>query len=532
MKLRLLSAAFSLVLLFGLTPFPVHAGPVWQVVPVTVTVADNSNLRAGPGTSFDRVGGVEAGATVQVVGCNADCTWYETAEGSWIAAELLVEPPALRRAGAAGIKKPASPVLPQVAAGEAITNVTDARRALVRIEAAGTFVPLGETDTVLESWGGTGFLIDPSGIVVTNAHVVNGGEAFKVYLDGEVSPRYATVLGISECNDLAVLKVRGSGYPYLLGADSAPSVGQRVYALGYPGGKFRSSRGTIEETYALGDTAWASVASVIYHTAQTAPGNSGGPLLSQNGQVVGVNFANNSDDKTTAAISWEEALPIVATLAEGSDVDSIGINGEAFFIEDEDLFGIWVVSVESGSPAAELGVEPADILLALEEMPVGVDGNFGSYCTVLRSHSPGEIMHTALVRLSTEEFLCGQLNGTPLVNCDSFTAASGSGTPQQNGPGTYANGIYAPSSGATVRGYVSIQGVAVHPALSKWQLDLLLDGAKEIFLATGTSMVPAPSELLVLNTGLYPNGQHVLRLRVVKRDGNYDEYFTPVKIAN
>lgn len=535
MTFRLFSIMFSLALLLGATISTAHARPSLQTGPVTVTVAENANLRAGPGTSFDRVGGVAGGSTLQVTGCNAGCTWYQTPTGAWIAGELLVDPPALGRAEAAVTPAPVSPALVspvQEAAAPAITDLAGARQAIVQIEAIGTFLPLGETETVLEAWGGTGFIIDPDGIVVTNAHVVNGGEAFHVYLDGEISPRYATVLGISECSDLAVLDIRGSGYPYLLWDEVAPRIGQRVYAVGYPGGRYRSSRGLVEETYAVGDTTWASVGSVIYHSAPTAPGNSGGPILSQSGRVVGVNFANNTVDGTSAAISWEEAMPVVATLAAGANLDSIGINGEAFFVEDEDLFGIWVVSVESGSPAAVLGVQPADILLALEEIPVGIDGNFGSYCSVLRSHSPLDIMDMVLVRLNTQEFLCGQINGEPLVNCDVLAAAGTLDTPQQAGLETYANGIYLPAPGSAIRGYVAVQGVAVHPAFSKWQLDLLLGGAKEVFLATGASVVPSPGELLVLNTALYPNGDHVLRLRVVKRDGNYDEYFTPVSIRN
>jgi len=422
------------------------------------------------------------------------------------------------------------PVLAQDNSGGAITDIADARQAVVRIESVGAFVPLGETETVLEASAGTGFIIDPAGIVVTNAHVVNGGEAFNVYLDGEVKPRYATVLGISECSDLAVLDIRGSGYPYLSWADTTPRIGQRVYAIGYPGGRFKTSRGMIEDTYADGDTAWTSVGNVIYHTAKTAPGNSGGPLLDQDGQVVGINFANYTDDEGTASISWEEALPIVDVLAGGSDMDSIGVNGEAFLIKKDELFGIWVVSVESGSPAAKLGVQPADILLDLEQIPAGIDGNFGSYCTVLRSHSPDDIMNMIVYRMNTKELLCGQVNGEPLLKCDSL-AASGDAA-GQNALGTYDNGIYRPFSDSTVGGFVSILGVAVHPAFGKWQLDLLIDGAKETYLGSGTSAVPTPSDLFVLNTALYPNGKHVLRLRVVRRDSNYDEYFTPFFIQN
>ena len=72
------------------------------------------------------------------------------------------------------------------------------------------------------------------------------------------------------------------------------------------------------------------------------------------------------------------------------------------------------------------------------------------------------------------------------------------------------------------------------PAFRKWQLDLLLDGneTQATFLAVGEQPVPTPAELLLWDTTPFPDGKHQLRLRVVRSDGNYDEYFTPVTIAN
>jgi hypothetical protein len=95
-----------------------------------------------------------------------------------------------------------------------------------------------------------------------------------------------------------------------------------------------------------------------------------------------------------------------------------------------------------------------------------------------------------------------------------------------------ANGIFSPGGGAPVAGVVSIQGVAALPDFWKWQLDILVGGQSASFLALGEQPAPAPSPLMALNTANFPNGDHVLRLRVVHRDGNYDEYFTGITIAN
>ena len=97
-----------------------------------------------------------------------------------------------------------------------------------------------------------------------------------------------------------------------------------------------------------------------------------------------------------------------------------------------------------------------------------------------------------------------------------------------------ANGITSPTAGAILRGYVSVQGVATHPDFRKWQLDLLRnrDANQVTFLALGETAAPQPTELFVFDTTPYPDGQHTLRLRVVRGDTNYDEYFTDILIAN
>jgi lipoprotein-anchoring transpeptidase ErfK/SrfK len=96
------------------------------------------------------------------------------------------------------------------------------------------------------------------------------------------------------------------------------------------------------------------------------------------------------------------------------------------------------------------------------------------------------------------------------------------------------NGILAPAEGATVAGTVNVEGVAVHPTFRKWQLDLLVNGdpAHAAFLAVAENQLPNASNLISWDTSLYPNGNHVLRLRVVHSNLNYDEYYTPVVVRN
>jgi uncharacterized surface protein with fasciclin (FAS1) repeats len=93
------------------------------------------------------------------------------------------------------------------------------------------------------------------------------------------------------------------------------------------------------------------------------------------------------------------------------------------------------------------------------------------------------------------------------------------------------NGITSPADGATVKGIAEVKGYASDPAFAKWQLDVLPGGAADgaIFLAVGEK----PGEFsYTLDTNAFPNGEHALRLRVVRDDSNYSEYINKFTIAN
>ncbi len=96
------------------------------------------------------------------------------------------------------------------------------------------------------------------------------------------------------------------------------------------------------------------------------------------------------------------------------------------------------------------------------------------------------------------------------------------------------NGIVAPSGGVILRGPFTVVAVANDPDFRKWQLDLLVGGdpAQAHFLGVGETAQPSPALLQTVDSTLFPDGQHLLRLRVVREDQNYDEYLTSIIIAN
>ncbi len=114
-----------------------------------------------------------------------------------------------------------------------------------------------------------------------------------------------------------------------------------------------------------------------------------------------------------------------------------------------------------------------------------------------------------------------------------FIVAALGATPQPLYAAT-ANGLVTPTVNTALQGQVEVIGIAEHATFRKWQLDLLLNGDEKqaTFLAVGEKRQAEAGLLTTLDTTLYPNGQHRLRLRVVHSNLNYDEYFTSITIAN
>lgn len=312
-------------------------------------------------------------------------------------------------------------------AGGAASSVEEAEAAVIQIIATGTFVD-PEIGVQYDAAGaGSGFIIDESGLAVTNNHVVTGAATLEVFVAGEDEPVNAKVLGASECADLAVIDLEGDGYEHLAWYEGKIDTNLDVRALGFPLGdpEYTVTRGIVSKAEADGDTDWASVDSIIEHDAKIQPGSSGGPLVDDSGRVVGVNFAGLSETDQNFAISADQARDVVERLQEGETVESIGINGQAIFDEATGTTGVWVASVESGSPADEIGITGGDIVLTLENLGLAYEGTMKEYCDVLQSHEATDKLKVEVLRYETQEVLAGEINGDPLVQSFSFAEEFG-----------------------------------------------------------------------------------------------------------
>lgn len=301
--------------------------------------------------------------------------------------------------------------------GSVIKDVADAKRAVIQIVAQGSFVS-PETGQMQTSYGsGSGFIIDPSGIAVTNQHVVDGAGSLEVYVGGSKDAINAKILGVSECNDLAVIDLAGDNFDYFDWYEGSLEPGIPVFAAGFPLGdpEYTLTDGIVAKARANGDYVWASIEYAIEHSASIQPGNSGGPLLTKDGKVAAVNFAGGSPTNTEQffAIPAAVAMPVVEVLKQGTDQDSIGINGEALWNEAEAIGGLWVSGVRAGSPAANAGVQAGDIVLQLQGRDVVNQTDSATkkgYCDVLRTNGSEKPMSISVYRTSSGETLVGEVN--------------------------------------------------------------------------------------------------------------------------
>lgn len=319
----------------------------------------------------------------------------------------------------------ATPVAPPVSSpaplADAVTN------AIVRIVSIGEYRRLFDGMDARSLGTGTGFLVDNAGLIVTNAHVVNGGDDFQVYFNGETESIPATLLATDECSDIALLLLDPTDRALAsLSWRTEPAiVGESVVAAGYPGGVagLNSTQGIVRQTGLRSFTDWASVPSVIDHTASVEPGNSGGPLLDSAGAVVGVVYARGSEAGDAAAIASEGARAVIDALLAGEEGYHTGMTGQAFSAGN-DQFGVWVISVAPDSYAERAGLQPGDIIRRMNGRVVGRDGTMARYCQVVRELALDAVVPIEIYRPDTNEALSGALNGTALAPFRALTAAA------------------------------------------------------------------------------------------------------------
>ncbi len=256
---------------------------------------------------------------------------------------------------------------------------------------------------------GSGFVIDPSGYIVTNNHVVGDFEDGKITVklsDGQEFE--AKLVGGDPKTDVALIKVEASGLPSLrLGDSDAIKVGEWVLAIGNPFGLSHTVTAGIVSARGRGNVGIVDYADFIQTDAAINPGNSGGPLINLDGEVVGMNTAIYS--RTGGSMGIGFAIPVnmikyVQTqLRESGTVTrgQLGVIIQPLTRELADSFGvdeskgILIGQVMPGSAAEQAGLKQGDIIVELNGQPVG---DLNSFRSRIASTAPGTAITLAVLR--------------------------------------------------------------------------------------------------------------------------------------
>jgi serine protease Do len=253
---------------------------------------------------------------------------------------------------------------------------------------------------------GSGFIVDPSGYVVTNQHVVDGAQTIEVtFSDGRTLT--GKVVGSDPETDLALIKVEASGLPTLpLGRSSELKVGEPVMAIGNPFGLDHTV--TVGIISGTGRVIGAGRYDDFLQTdAAINPGNSGGPLINTRGQVIGINSAIVSQgggfQGVGFAIPMDLAQPIVKQLRAEGRVSRgwLGVSIQPITPDLARSFGLTaregalVASVAEGSPAEQAGVKPGDVIVRYDGKAVASPR---ALSTLVASTASGRAVEIGVIR--------------------------------------------------------------------------------------------------------------------------------------
>nr|WP_242520461.1 trypsin-like peptidase domain-containing protein [Halobacillus kuroshimensis] len=309
---------------------------------------------------------------------------------------------------------------------DVVEQVTPTVVGVVNLQTRENFWQEGAEDSSQQAGVGSGVIYkkeDGTAYVVTNNHVIEGASEIEVVLADETRIT-AELIGGDVFTDLAVLKMPGEQVEQVseLGSSEDLKVGEPAIAIGNPLGlSFAGSvtqgiisgkeRAIPQDFNGDGLEDWQ--AEVIQTDAAINPGNSGGALINIEGQLIGINsmkIAQSSVEGIGFAIPIDSAKPIIDELEQKGQVDRPYIGIEAYGLNEvptsewgntlnlpEDVEGgLYIRSIRQMSPAAKAGLEPLDVITALDDEPVEDIIDLRKY--LYNEKNPGEEMEITYYR--------------------------------------------------------------------------------------------------------------------------------------
>lgn len=265
------------------------------------------------------------------------------------------------------------------------------------------------------SGAGTGIILDPTGEVLTNNHVIAGATDINAVSLADGRAYAVDVIGYDRTNDIALLRLRGGAdLPTVVtGTSSRLTIGDDIAAIGNAGGTVGApsfSPGHITE---LGASVRASdetgggyreLHDVIRLAADIRPGDSGGPLVNSVGEVIGVTVAATLTYRIDEvrggegfAIPIDKALAIAEQIRAGIASDTVHIGSTAFMgvsivdarSSDDRPLGAIVLRVVSDTPAHAIGLREGDVITAIDAVPISLASDVSQ---LINQHLPGDVI--------------------------------------------------------------------------------------------------------------------------------------------
>jgi S1-C subfamily serine protease len=294
--------------------------------------------------------------------------------------------------------------LPGASGGSIVATIAQRLTpSVVRIDVQGT-----------SNGSGSGVVLDATGRILTNAHVVEGAQSISV-LTPDGQRLTGTLVGLDAATDIAVISVDATDLPVPSYATSEPDVGELAVAIGSPFGLDGSvTAGIISGLGRSLNSEVAPLLDLIQTDAAINPGNSGGALVNGAGEVIGINTAilsaSGANDGVGFAVPVATALSVADDLIVHGEVRAgfLGIEGRSIDAEVARLyelateFGAVVITVQPGSPAAIAGLQEGDVITAFdgEQIDTMLD-----LATIVRRRDPGETVTLTVMRDNTEQQL-------------------------------------------------------------------------------------------------------------------------------
>lgn len=274
-----------------------------------------------------------------------------------------------------------------------------------------------------QTGAGTGIVVSSDGLILTNKHVVQGGDSFTIVTSDNKEYKNAKVIATDPSNDIAFMRVDAKDLkPAELGDSDKVEVGQTVVAIGNALGQFQNTvtTGVISGksrpiTAAGGDGAAEKLTNLFQTDAAINPGNSGGPLVDIEGRVIGINTAvAGSAENIGFAIPINDAKASLESVQKNGKISRAYL-GVRFVMLNEQIASANNLASNSGalvysrgnqfavvpnSPAAKAGIKEGDIIVKFDGQPVNEDNPLNSY---INKKKPGDTVTLTVLRDGKEQ---------------------------------------------------------------------------------------------------------------------------------